>query len=292
MQLKSFLFLLLLVSGLHSQKISLVKTIHYKQQFPEIKSPVALNIHFLGNILIGDDFANQLFAVNPHEMTLSRASNISTFSPLSNPVAVASGPLNIFVLDYDNQKILRYDVNLRLMTELKLEDIYDFPPTANIIYMAIDFKKEIYLLDESDYKIIKINDQNEIIQTYGGVQSSVLEFRQIEKIQSCGKTSFITVDYLKKQLIKFGLAGNLQQEIPVEEEVVDFCGNLEGWFVLLLTEHKVIYGKNNRLLDSCVLPDVKISGEAVLAMDPKDNSFWLIDDEHLFLFAIDNRELH
>ena len=287
---KLIVVIFLLVSLVNAQNIKLEKTIDYRKIFPEIKSPVSLSVHFLGNLLIGDDFANQVFAVNPVTLQLIQASNTSNFSPLSNPAAIASDPLNIFVLDYDNQKLLRYDVYMRLLTELNLEDIYDFPINVNIIFMTMDFKKEIYLLDETEYKVFKLNDQNEIIQTFGGVNSNILEFRHIEKFEPCGKGIFFTFDYLKQQIIKFGLTGNLTQEIPLKDEVIDFCGNLEGWLVILLSGNEVILGKNKQFFGKMKLPVKNLNGDILISMYPKESKFWLMDEENLYLFAIENRE--
>ena len=74
---KLIVVIFLLVSLVNAQNIKLEKTIDYRKIFPEIKSPVSLSVHFLGNLLIGDDFANQVFAVNPVTLQLIQASNTS-----------------------------------------------------------------------------------------------------------------------------------------------------------------------------------------------------------------------
>ena len=152
----------------------------------------------------------------------------------------------------------------------------------------MDFKKEIYLLDENDYTIFKINERNEIVQSFGGQNSTLLEFTQLEKISSFGKSAFFTYDYGKQAIIQFDLMGNLLAEIPFKKEVIDFVGNSEGWYVILLPDKKIILGKGKQIFGEKQLLLNELKGEVrLIAMPPKANEFWLIDGQNLYLFEIE-----
>ncbi len=273
--------------AVQAQELIPVKTVNYKSEYPEIKSPVSLKLHYMGLILIGDDFANQVFGIDMETGKLLRASNNSTGSPLSNPVSIAVDPLNIFVLDYDNQKINRYDTGLRLLSEIYLENITELPSEVNGLAIAVDFKKELYLLNEYERNIYKIDAMNRVVTSFGGVKSNILEFGYITKIENCGTDGFLTWDEEKNKLVFFDITGNAGGELLIKDRVIDFAGNPEGYWVVLI-EERMILGRENRVLGETDM-NIPSNGPVLVTMSPKGRTVIVLSGDTITIYKISEK---
>ncbi|GAB4175156.1 MAG: hypothetical protein Kow00108_10260 [Calditrichia bacterium] len=280
------LFIIFYLSSLFGQKISLIYQIPLKSISEDLQSPVSLEIHPLEYILIGDDRLHAVVALDAKSGKIAYTSASSSRTPMINPIAISSNPLYTLILDADNQTIHRYDNRLRPVSELSEEILFSFSNGNRIIYLQVDSQHNIYLLEENELHIIKIDPDGKLLDTFGGKRSASLEFQEIYKFQPLGKNGFVTYDFYLKQLIGFTIFGEQLFSLPFPKNVVDFSGNYQDNWLLLTESGLIFWGKKNKLLgkESVAIPQKEEIIE--IAIHPSKLQFWILTIKNIYKFEI------
>lgn len=276
-----------LVQLLIGQSIKIEKIYSLGKISEEIRSPVSLNIHPLGKIIIGDNFANMVFQIDPDNLTVKSSSTASSDVILSNPLKICSNPLFILVLDVDNQNIFRFDNYLRFVGIMTEDQLRLQIPFTNIQDVAMDGQNNIYLLDGNDFTIYKLDVNGKYSYSIGGSQSAELEFQYVKEIHESGNNEFITYDYSMEKLIQFDVSGRTKWTLSLKgKHVLDFTSNKMGlWTVLIKNKiYSLLIGQGREVLGE--FPVFELTGSEVidLALHPYEKHLWILT--HSFLYKI------
>lgn len=176
----SIVYLFLLLNIVSSQEI--IKRIRI-QNF--IEEPKSFSLDIEGNIYILDSENNKLIKLN------SKGNLIKSIEGwgwghlnFDKPISVdASDGLNIFISDYYNHRILRYNRELEHISTLFTRDTDDMNsrfgfPTA----VAVDHFFNLFIYDNENKRVLKFDKKNNISRSFGGYESAAAQIRDPLKI--------------------------------------------------------------------------------------------------------------
>jgi hypothetical protein len=265
--------------------------IYFEDIAPDIQSPASIQIHPLGDMIIGDNFTNSIFRIDLNTGQVIQSSTQTYDVTLSNPASIYANQLFILVLDVDNQAIFRFDNQLRptaVITEDQLRVYLDF---SHLIYQVLDNQNNLYLLDGVNFEIFKLDPSLKFLFSFGGLQDSNLEFKQIKEFHPLGKNEFLTYDEQKKQFFLFDITGQKTGEFSLKlDQVIDFTSNQSGYWIVLGTlkdQIVAIFGKSNQPEQQKFLFELKDKHIIDVAMHPLRQSVYVLFQEGIYTFESD-----
>jgi hypothetical protein len=167
----SFLFLFFCSYYSFGQNIS-YKSIELKGN---VLSPSTFSIDKEGNLFILDSENNKLSKLNPDGQFTNDIGGWGWGNlNFDKPVSVdASDGLNIYVSDYFNHRVLRFNKQLEYISKLSTRNSDDSNsrfglPTA----IAVDQFSNLFLYDNENKRILKFDKNGNIDRKFGGYESS------------------------------------------------------------------------------------------------------------------------
>lgn len=192
------LFFLLYASNIFSQSLVL------NYEFGEFNNASGFCYSNAGFFYVTDSHSNEVFKVdtlgNIHKSIGGYGWSASTFD---NPICVYTNILNVFVTDYNNNRIQIFDKDLNYITEIVNNDniSFKFPIAAQISKQG-----DIFILDSDNKRILKLNSNGEFLLSIGDYDAG--NFQLDSPTSFCiYNDSFIIVSN-KNELFIFDLFGN------------------------------------------------------------------------------------
>lgn len=192
------LILLLLVSKLYAQ------TLIYNYEFGNFKNASSFTFSNAGYFYVSDIGSNEIIKID----TLGKISKIIggygwTESLFDNPIDVFTNILNVYVSDYNNNRIQIFDKDLNYITEIKRNDIIDFRyPTCS----ATSNQGDIFILDSDNKRIIKLNRNGNFVQNIGDIDAGKFQLTEPEKFCVDVNSNLYVIN--KNKLFTFDQFGN------------------------------------------------------------------------------------
>ncbi|MCX8056848.1 MAG: NHL repeat-containing protein [Ignavibacteria bacterium] len=147
------------------------------------------------------------------------------------PASIVSTAIDIYVADYNNHRIQRFDHNLNFISSLQSSDKlnFEFP-----ISISLSNKGDLYILDSRNKRVLKINAFNRVERTFGNYESGnvILSNPTVLKIDK--KQVIYILDETK--IFLFDEYGNYLKTISIpdtiKEKVIDLFPDISTLFLL------------------------------------------------------------
>ncbi|MDI6766011.1 MAG: NHL repeat-containing protein [Bacteroidota bacterium] len=242
----------------------------------DFKRASALSIDPLGNLYVVDRGANEIIKIEKHNNKIRRTGGRGWKSTaLDEPTDINTpNGLDIYVADYGNHRILRYDRNLNFVssypTEEKtqsIERIIGFPRS-----IAFSRFGDLFILEGENNRILKINSSNKIERTFGGVDAGKGRLIKPIRIRVSNRDRMYVLD--QNNIVMFDIYGNYIRTLGNESfkrlrsvgiydntlYALDSCSimiiDLDGTMKNQITIPSQIMGKNTEIIDFAVQRDL------------------------------------
>ncbi|MFZ5949040.1 MAG: NHL repeat-containing protein [Stygiobacter sp.] len=200
MIIKNFymLILLLLVSNISAQ--SLV----FKYEFGNFNDANSFSFSTAGYFYVSDREKNEITKID----TIGNVSKIVggygwSESLFDNPIDVFTNVLNVYVSDYNNNRIQIFDKDLNFITEIINSDKIEFRfPTCS----AASNQGDIFILDSDNKRILKLNRNGNFILTIGDIDAGKFQLSSPSKFCVDNNSNLYVIN--KNRLFVFDQFGN------------------------------------------------------------------------------------
>ncbi|MCX7875539.1 MAG: NHL repeat-containing protein [Melioribacteraceae bacterium] len=199
------LFLLLLVSFNYAQ--SLV----YNYEFGNFKDACRFSYNYSGYFYVSDCGSNEIIKID----TLGNVSKIIggygwNESLFDYPIDISTNILNVYVTDYNNNRIQIFDKDLNYISEIRNSEKLDFKyPTSS----QISNQGDIFVLDSDNKRILKLNRNGNLITTIGGFDAGSYQLNSPSKFCIDNNSNLYVIS--KNYLFIFDQFGNGLKKIKL-----------------------------------------------------------------------------
>jgi hypothetical protein len=136
----------------------------------------SLNVDLYGNIFVVDGTQNTLTLLTKNRDTLRSVGGAGwKDSQFDRPAAVwAQNGIDVYVADYGNHRIQRFDRNLNFVSSFSTRDSED--PDIRFGYpmgVALSRLGALYICDSENSRILKVNSSNTVERSFGGFDAGL-----------------------------------------------------------------------------------------------------------------------
>lgn len=183
-----------------------------------LTNAAAIDIDHAGNIYIIERDRHRLLKCSPIGIVIKEVGGFGTDpEKFDDPRDVSSfATLDVFVADFNNNRIVRFDRNLNFLSTLtsQYDPPYDF---EQVLSVAVSSQYGLFLLDNVQKKIIKFSRFSEPVEAFGGVSETYGQLLDPVQITlDSGKRLFVT-DPGQKAIIIFDYLGNYIRDLKHPE---------------------------------------------------------------------------
>lgn len=211
---------------------------------------VAFSVDPLGNIFVIDNGSNELVKLAISENNISRVGGYGwTETAFDKPRDIISpNGLDVYVADYGNHRVLRFDRNLNLLSIVPSGDndprksrTFGYP-----LSIALSRFGKLFILDSENKRLVKISKENTIESSIGGTDAGRGRLRKPIKVRISNKDHIYIQD--DNQILVYDIFGNYLRSIG------------KGIFQHISTF--TIEGDTIYALDSCIIHRMDIDGKS------------------------------
>ncbi len=208
-----FLLFLINCSVLFSQKIQLEKIIQL--DFNPFRFSINENQK---TIFFIDQESNEIIKTDFEGSVIKRIGGFGWGDEQFDlPSDIISTPIEVFVADFNNHAIKRYDFNLNFISSvLQTPQVsFEFP-----LSIALSNTGELFILDSKRKSVLRINRFNHIDEFVGNYQRGNVFFESPKRIHVDANLNLYILDV--DFLFVFDRFGNLLRNIRLDDKVIDF----------------------------------------------------------------------
>jgi len=125
--------------------------------------------------------------------------------------------LNVFVSDFNNNRIVRFDSNLNYLSDFRIEDFnisYDNPLYFEMpLSVAVNNQYDIFVLEDLNKRIIKIDRFNQPLAAFGKASENLGQLLGPQQINIGPKNEIYVSDPLSNSIVVFDFLGNFIRSI-------------------------------------------------------------------------------
>jgi len=178
--------------------------------------PQAIDTGPDGTIYIVDSGHHRILLLDP-QLNLQRIVGGFGFGydQFDRPTDIRAGSaVNIFVADYNNQRILRYDRQFNFISELVSN-----PGAApefqfgGVLSLVIDSRNNLYLLEQSANRIIRFNGEGSPESVFGGYESGPAGLTDPCQLELLSGNRIAVSDPGRSSILIFDLFGSYLEEL-------------------------------------------------------------------------------
>ena len=161
-------------------------------------------------------------------------------SSFDKPTGVATDGVNVFISDYGNHRIQRFDRNLNYISSLSTRDTSDALSRFGYpLDIAISEFGDLFILDGENIRVIKYNTQNEFERSFGEsnagkgkIQNPVKLLAMNSRVYVGDKNKILVFDYFGNYLgsVGDGIIDNLNGFAMVPNGMVVASSDRIWWF--------------------------------------------------------------
>ncbi len=215
-------------------------------------SASALAIDPKGNIYVSDAGADEIVKLAPDGNILTRIGGYGwTTTALDRPSDIISpNGLDIYVADYGNRRILRFDQNLNLISLIppegnseRIEHVFGYP-----ISIGISSFGKLFILDDENKRLVKISSINAIERIIGGNEAGRGKLRSPRKMRIDSHDYIYIQD--ENEIIAFDVFGNYLRSFGK--------GLFKAFKAFTIDNDSIV------VIDSCMLYELDTKGKKVI----------------------------
>ena len=172
---------------------------------------------------IGVDASGQVYVIDEDRHTISRFRNLSEqaqtiggygwdATTFDKPTAVATDGLNVYVSDYGNHRVIRYDRNFNFVSSLSTRDTSYSPAQFGYpLGLALSRQGDLFVLDGENLRVVQFDSRSEFKRSFGTIESR--EGRLHDPIEvTVFRDDKITV-LERDRIVEFDFVGNYVRSI-------------------------------------------------------------------------------
>ncbi len=199
------LILLLLVSKITAQ--SLV----YKFELGNFNDANSFSFSAAGFFYVSDSGSNEIIKIDTLGNVLKVVGGYGwSESQFDKPFDVFTNVLNVYVTDYNNNRVQIFDKDLNFISEIKNSDKIEFRfPTC----AASSNQNVIFILDSDNKRILKLDRNGNLLLTIGDIDAG--KFQLSSPIKFCIDTNFNLIVLNNDKLFLFDQFGNGLKKIDL-----------------------------------------------------------------------------
>jgi hypothetical protein len=199
------------------------------------------------------------------------------------PSSIVSTAIDIYVADFNNHRIQRFDQNLNFISSLEKSESVYFEYPASI---ALSTKGDLYILDSKNKKVLKINGFSKLERTFGNYESGKIVLSEPRLIKLDQSQLIYILD--KDQIIVYDEFGSFIKTMPVPEElkvnIVDFQVFQNSIF--FLTGNGLYEFKDE--LRKLFIDDEIIEKERFIKLEIRLGKFYLLTEKGILICEKEN----
>jgi sugar lactone lactonase YvrE len=234
----------------------------------EFRTPQALSLDPEGALYIADTGNNRIQKVSPTGALLGMVGGFGwSENQFQRPEDLfAENGLDLYIADYDNRRIIRYDRQLHWI------DAYSYVAAAEKLSLgfpagiALSIHGDLFIADAENRRILKVNALREAVQSFGDFAEGEGELSEPQKIALDGEDKIYVSDRQRGCIVVFDYFGNYLLEIGggVLKEPAGLFVDNRGTLLVADSgrDQAVIFGRDGRFVAA-----IGDSGEKLGAMD-------------------------
>lgn len=174
----------------------------------------AIDIDYEGNLYVVDRRRHQLLKFNGKGEFVKQIGGFGRDEEeFDDPRDVsANSTLNIFVADYNNNRVVRYDKNLNFLNTLisKWPEPFNF---LQVLSVAVSPQGDLFLLDDAIKRVIKFNRASEPVESFGGIYESFGQLLDPMQVTLDDSQRLFVSDPAQHAVVVFDYLGNYLTEV-------------------------------------------------------------------------------
>lgn len=210
------LFLLLLSPLTAKERYQLIYDHSFETRLASratLESSAAIASDMRGLIYIVDRGRHQLLQFHPDSLeVLSVGGFGQSLEEFDDPRDLSVTTLDVFVADYNNSRISRFDRELNALSELRSVEAppFDFD---RVISVAVSSQLDLFILEDGSKKIIKFDRFSSPTVTFGGIFETFGQLLDPRQIELDGKSSLFVSDPAQGAIVVFDYLGNFLRNL-------------------------------------------------------------------------------
>jgi len=289
--MKSLLFNLFFCSALLAQVFT--ETGRFKGQGKPFSHPQAIALSVDGKLYVVDSGNNRIQIFDKRGQFLRTIGGFGFESDqFDNPTDIWTRSLiNIYISDYNNRRIQRYDRRLNFISSLINNEADDpdvqFEETRSC---ALNSNNDLFILEHSENKIIKINRRGEKERSFGSYESGDGELQEPQQLDIAANRFLLVSDAGAKTVFVYDFFGNFIRRIESPQFVhpAGLCILEDGSFLLADSEANKLFSISPDFSAITAIslklsrPLTQLRDAAVFKTD-KDTLLYLIDGDQVII---------
>ncbi|MGH1363447.1 MAG: NHL repeat-containing protein [Calditrichia bacterium] len=179
----------------------------------EIQDGGAMDIDVRGTLYIVDSGRHQLLQLGPDAKEVIAVGGFGqSQEEFDNPRDVATTTLDVFIADYNNNRISRFDKNLNALSELRSNQAppFDF---ERVLSLAVSSQLDLFILEDGSKKIVKFDRFSSPSVTFGGIYETYGQLLDPRQLELDNKSRLFVTDPAQSAVIVFDYLGNYLKTI-------------------------------------------------------------------------------
>ena len=224
-----------------------------------LQKAVALDIDFAGNVYIIDKERHRLLKYDGRGRLIKEIGGFGNAAEqFDDPRDVfAHTTLDVFVADYNNNRVVRFDKNLNFLNNLlpQWPDPYQFD---RVLSMAVSSQYDLFLLEDGEKKVIKFSRFSEPTEVFGGIRETFGQLLEPVQITVNGSKQIFVSDPAQRAVVVFDYLGNYLTMLqhPSMEQPEGLCWGDDRRLYIVDTHSNAlfIFSENLKFITSVPFP--------------------------------------
>lgn len=239
------------------------------------RNSTAMSIDPRGNVFVLDAATNELLMYSSAGIFVTKTGGYGWLSTnFDSPTDVCSpNGIDIYVADYGNHRIQRFDKQLNYVStfDLRSDDNSKFR-LGYPLSVGVDRFGALFVLEGENKQIVKINTRQHIERIFGGVDAGKGRLVNPKKIQVSSSDKLYVLDDTTFKV--FDIFGNFLAELRNDSlrNILSFAVRDDTLYVLQPCVVFTMKGNAvlNRFLVSCDVVDVALTGDSFVFLTKKN----------------------
>jgi len=196
--------------------ISQAQDYYFSNKIGEFEEASAFDINASGFIVVADKFKNEIIKIDTNGNQIVTIGGYGwDAASFDFPADVFSNALSVYVCDFNNHRVQRFDKDLNFISQLNTresensEERFGYPVscvTSNI--------GDLFILDSENKRIIKFDLFGNFIQQFGGYDAGKFSLNSPRKFAVTPNNNLFVID--ENRIVIFDQYGNGISIIPLE----------------------------------------------------------------------------
>ncbi len=183
--------------------------------FGSFENASRVNVDALGQIYVVEETRHTVSRFHGSSGTVQTIGgfgwDVTTFD---RPTAVAADGLNVYVSDYGNHRVMRYDRNLVFVSSLALRDTSFSPSQFGYpLGLALSRQGDLFVLDGENLRVVQFDSRSGFVRSFGTLESREGRLRQPVEISISQDDRVLVLE--NDRIIEFDFAGTYLRSIGV-----------------------------------------------------------------------------